>query len=449
MRMGRKQSSFHMGDEFNGNAAVRYLKGTQPCIHPPVSQENVQLTPDFGSYLLKVLGCIPVVISPLNANPVLLALLGSMASVNQVFITKDPVTGNYIFKFNIISPQDFTDGSYLYTFQIMDNQVPTAMGVADQWVPVGSQWKYFKDGSYLTHTWHKINGLWYYFHSDGIMASHEWIENGGKWYFVHGAGDMAVGQWVKTNDKWYYVEKDGVMVSDERKKINDIWYFFHEEGDMAVDEIVDDVKSGNTYQADKNGELEEVIKINDWLIGHKKPSKQGGRTVKAANLPNIFTDWYAYENQSDLGHYVKIEFPSLKAKSGSYGELLDENNNYWIAVGPRVYNSKYSDYGDLKPGGKGDRRLEMGKYADVVIQCDGEPKIYLYCRLGDVKAHTWIDYGKKENGLSQTGKPYPNNSSGEAADLSSANGNSVEFMGMGGNNGSMSKYKLVKIAVFD
>lgn len=95
--MGKKQSSFHMGNEFNGNGEVRYLKGTQPCIHPPVSQENVQLTPDFGNYLLKVLGSIPVAISPLNINPALFALLGSMASVTQVIITKDPVTGNYDF----------------------------------------------------------------------------------------------------------------------------------------------------------------------------------------------------------------------------------------------------------------------------------------------------------------------------------------------------------------
>ena len=120
--MGRKQSSFHMGNEFNGNGEVRYLKGTQPCIHPPVSQENVQLTPDFGNYLLKVLGSIPVAISPLNINPVLFALLGSMFSVTQVIITKDPVTGNYDVKFKIISPHDFTIGSYPHTFHIMDKQ---------------------------------------------------------------------------------------------------------------------------------------------------------------------------------------------------------------------------------------------------------------------------------------------------------------------------------------
>lgn len=130
--MGKKQSSFHMGDEFNGNGEIRYLKGTQPGLHPPMSQENVHLTPDFGTYLLKVLGSMPAVINPIGVNPALLALLGSMASVNKVIITKDSVTGNYIFKFNVTSNQDLTDGSYPYTFHIADNQIPAAMGVLGQ-----------------------------------------------------------------------------------------------------------------------------------------------------------------------------------------------------------------------------------------------------------------------------------------------------------------------------
>ncbi|WP_349672891.1 hypothetical protein [Lacrimispora sp.] len=91
----------------------------------------------------------------------------------------------------------------------------------------------------------------------------------------------------------------------------------------------------------------------------------------------------------------------------------------------------------------------MGKYADVVIKRGDESDVYLYCRIGDVIAHTWINKGSKENGLSQTGYPYPNNASGEKTDPGSANGNTVEFMGMEGNNGDMSKYKLVKIIVFD
>lgn len=122
--MGKKRSSFHMGDEFNGYGQIRYLKGYMPEIHPPMSQENVHLSPDFGDHLLQILGSIPIVINPNGINSVLPTLLGSMASVNQVIIKKNETTGTYIFKFNVVSDQDFTDDSYPY-IEIRDNLIPT------------------------------------------------------------------------------------------------------------------------------------------------------------------------------------------------------------------------------------------------------------------------------------------------------------------------------------
>jgi len=99
----------------------------------------------------------------------------------------------------------------------------------------------------------------------------------------------------------------------------------------------------------------------------------------------------------------------------------------------------------------------MGKYADVVLEhISTVDTVYLYCRIGDIKAHTWIGKGDSQNGLSQTGVPYPNNASGEAADLNSADGSTVEFMGHptyksngDPDNGDMSKYRLLKIIVHD
>lgn len=459
--MGRKQSSFHMGNEFNGNGEVRYLKGTQPCIHPPVSQENVQLTPDFGNYLLKVLGSIPVAISPLNINPALFALLGSMASVTQVIITKDPVTGNYDFKFKIISPQDFTNGSYPYTFQIMDNQIPIAMGVADGWVPVGDKWKYFKNGGYLTHTWHKINGLWYYFHSDGIMASYEWIETGGKWYFVHHKGDMAVDQWVKTNDKWYYVGKNGVMYSNERKMIGGKWYFFHKEGDMALNERIEDPDTGKTYWADEDGELSVT-----------EPEAENGREI---TFPDII-------DGEVNGKEFKLE-PNKRwfaFKSNGNGIIKDRTNTYHkISVGPSILNPDYPDSGRLWADDfGGDLKVRV----DVVLKeiATGKEKT-LECIATGIKAHTYsfhpdategckhklFSYNKNitasfdfDNGYIQTGIAYPNSSNGQKDSktdgpiaMEHMDGSSIEFTGTSSelhkNGKKESDYELVKIIVKD
>lgn len=128
--MSKKRSSFHLGDEFNGYGEMRYLKGTEPANHTPVSQENVHLSPDFGEHLLKILGSIPTVINPHGINTTLLTLLGSMASVNQVIVKKNEATGAYIFKFSVISDQDFTDGSYPYT-EIRDSEVPAGYSPFD------------------------------------------------------------------------------------------------------------------------------------------------------------------------------------------------------------------------------------------------------------------------------------------------------------------------------
>ncbi|ANU49112.1 cell wall hydrolase [Enterocloster clostridioformis] len=288
--MGKKQSSFHMGDEFNGNGEIRYLKGTQPGLHPPMSQENVHLTPDFGTYLLKVLGSMPAVINPIGVNPALLALLGSMASVNKVIITKDSVTGNYIFKFNVTSNQDLTDGSYPYTFHIADNQIPAAMGVLGQWVeagePLGSKWKYYRDGTFIKDTWVESNGQWYYVDSDsfmmtgwfkengdwyylkskkqngretaGHMAKH-WLEIEGTWYYFHSDGKMAKSVWRQDEAKkhWYYLRSNGKMAISQVRKHNGKLYYLKADGAMAVNEEITDPDTGITYWANDKGELTE------------------------------------------------------------------------------------------------------------------------------------------------------------------------------------------------
>lgn len=40
-----KNSSFHMGDEFNGSGKTTYIRATQHNKYKPLSQENVRLTP--------------------------------------------------------------------------------------------------------------------------------------------------------------------------------------------------------------------------------------------------------------------------------------------------------------------------------------------------------------------------------------------------------------------
>ena len=65
--MGKKQSSFNMSYEFNNYGDKVYIK-TDTFTPPQVSQEHVQLTPDYSKYALKVEGGNPVVLNPRHAD---------------------------------------------------------------------------------------------------------------------------------------------------------------------------------------------------------------------------------------------------------------------------------------------------------------------------------------------------------------------------------------------
>lgn len=127
--MNNKQSSFHMGDEFNGYGEIRYLRGTNPGIHPPISQENIHLSIDIGNYVLKAPGSIPVVIDPAAADSTLRVMLGSTAGVNRVIVKKEKAADHYALRFHVTSSRDFTDGSYPHRGPKRNRKVPAAMGV--------------------------------------------------------------------------------------------------------------------------------------------------------------------------------------------------------------------------------------------------------------------------------------------------------------------------------
>ena len=82
--MGEKKSSFHIGNEFNGKGKKVCLRATQHNTYPPLSQENVRVTPDFGP------------------------------SVGQVVVKKDDKTGKYKTELSVRKAY-LTSGSYLYS----------------------------------------------------------------------------------------------------------------------------------------------------------------------------------------------------------------------------------------------------------------------------------------------------------------------------------------------
>lgn len=112
--MAKKNSSFHMGDEFNGSGKKTYLRATQHNIYKPLSQENVRLTPDYKQCISKAVGALPLVMAPAKAGTnFMLKALGAIPSVSRVIVTNDKRTGKFQTSF-VVRKVQLTTGAYLH-----------------------------------------------------------------------------------------------------------------------------------------------------------------------------------------------------------------------------------------------------------------------------------------------------------------------------------------------
>jgi hypothetical protein len=138
------------------------------------------------------------------------------------------------------------------------------------------------------------------------------------------------------------------------------------------------------------------------LILHTTPSKPTGRIVQMPNSMPTRANWYAAEN-----------LPSFKGNTGDV--FYNDSNRYWVAVGPKVLIPNYPDSGKIWA-----EEFKFNTQVDAVLKDKDGNLQYLFCVVGDIKAHTY------PNGIYQTGKPYPNNSD---QSLGYADNSVIEFIG--------------------
>lgn len=244
--MYNKKSSFHMGNEFNGYGKVTYVKGNQCNSYPPLSQENVRPTTDFKNCIPMLIGSIPLVIGILPTNPTLSAVLGSMAILNRIIVTRDKATGNQIYDFKV-AKMGFTDGASLLTMDLNPRNLVTFTGYMAGWVKQSDgSWKYVSEfGNCLKNQWLVDKGKKYYLNENGIMVT-GWLKLGDKWYYFDDSGAMLTNQWV--DDGKYWVDGDGIWDEAKKPQVNvDDWM-------TCVEDI------GNWY----------VKNVHTYLAGGKK-----------------------------------------------------------------------------------------------------------------------------------------------------------------------------------
>lgn len=113
--MAKKKSSFHMGDEFNGNGKKTYLRATQHNTYAPLPQNNVRLTPNFNMFVPVAIGALPIATEEeATQEDDVGKATGSVANVGKVDVKKKTKGRGYDVKFEIGKIQ-LTDGAYLHS----------------------------------------------------------------------------------------------------------------------------------------------------------------------------------------------------------------------------------------------------------------------------------------------------------------------------------------------
>lgn len=169
------------------------------------------------------------------------------------------------------------------------------------------RWK-DSDGYYVTDTWKKKDGDWYYLNEDGVIARSAMVDE----YYVDAHGKRIYDQWIGIANEdewdddapdtyWYYFGKDGKSVVSRWQVIEDKWYYFNEDGHMQTGKLQLD---GFTYYL---GEENDGVMKTGWiqlenesedpeedLVWHYFDSK--GRMVVNQIDRKIDGNYYTFEN---------------------------------------------------------------------------------------------------------------------------------------------------------
>lgn len=165
-------------------------------------------------------------------------------------------------------------------------------------------------------------------------------------------------------------------------------------------------------------------------------------------------DWYSFENQTKKNPNAEEKLQGMDFISNN-GILVDQFDCYWITLGPGVFIKNYPENGKCQIS---EFEKYIGCRVDVVLKkIEEDTYVYFECIWsGNIKEHTY------NNGIFQTGKPYPEAYWGKQTYINGVtvdtyeppadykNGSIVEFTGKNpGNSTDLSKYVVEYLIVYN
>ena len=177
-----------------------------------------------------------------------------------------------------------------------------------------------------------------------------------------------------------------------------------------------------------------VFGNTDTLQLQKETSFNDGRHVQTISSKYDASKWWARENQKSINPTAKkIIGESNEVNRSESGVLTDKDGRYWVAVGPNVMNPEH--LGNEKCSAE---EMNYGANIDVVLEDENGNEKYLYCTVGECKAHTYPD------GIHQTGDKFPNACESYPAN---ADDSVIEFCGAAPQN--LAGYKIKEVIVYE
>ena len=148
---------------------------------------------------------------------------------------------------SIMEAKAFRDGWYLKKNGAWNGAGKKAAWKTDK---TGTRYR-MSNGTYLTSTWMKIDGQWYYFNKDGYREENAY--RGGYYLDENGVwdGKKAVNGWVQDDGEWWYSLSGKKYLKNCKIMIDGKMYCFHADGFAARNEFVDGLWYGkNCVQSD-------------------------------------------------------------------------------------------------------------------------------------------------------------------------------------------------------
>lgn len=267
------------------------------------------------------------------------------------------------------------------------------------WVQDGDELRYRdSDGYYLTDTWKKNEGDWYYLNEDGFITrsamvdeyyvgedgkrvSNQWVgkvnEDGWDedqpeiyWYYYGSNGKQLVSSWATINNKDYYFNEEGymetgklqlggftyylgsedgamrtgwVMLANEDEEADEefVWHYFDNKGRMVMNEV--DRKINGEYYTFEDGVMQ-----TGWykLPAVTTAAEATDETTAATEAPAIASyQYYEADGKRAEGWYQIEGVPEISEEGEIFTFYFKKGSPYHASTGVQTFNISSRRYG--------------------------------------------------------------------------------------------------------